>query len=276
MSDLEHHVSVHYTTDDLLNVIKGGLIAAGADPESPKPEDLKGVDEFHLGGLEATQQFLDPLDITPEIRVLDIGSGIGGTARFIAGRYGATVTGVDLTPVFVDTAAKLSAMVGMADKTGFRQGSALALPIPDSSVDLITMLHVGMNIADKPALFAEASRVLAPGGRFAVFDLMKRDGDPFDFPVPWATSPRDSHVVPPQVYRDAAASAGLMPIAEIDRTQYGIDFFTSVMAMEGGPPPVGLHLIMGPEAQTKYANAARAVLDGRIAPWELVFGRSST
>ena len=274
MADLEQKVSTHYTSADLLQTIKGGLIAAGADPEAPRPEDLKGVDEFHLGGLEATEQFLDPLGIAPDTRVLDVGSGIGGTARFITGRYRASVTGVDLTPAFVETAIKLSAMVGLDHQNTFHQGSALALPLADGSVDLATMLHVGMNVADKQALFAEVKRVLVPGGRFALFDLMARDGQPFDFPVPWASNAEGSFVVPPQAYRDAAASAGLALATEVDRTEYGIGFFKRVMAMEGGPPPVGLHLIMGPTAQEKYGNAAKAVLEGRIAPWEMVFAKT--
>ena len=273
MSDLETRVSSHYTTGALLETIKGGLRAAGADPENPAPEDLKGVDEFHLGGLEATEQFLDPLGIGPDQRVLDIGSGIGGTARFIAGRYGASVTGVDLTPAFVETAAALSAMVGMSDQTRFLQGSALELPVEDRSADLITMLHVGMNIADKPALFAEVARVLAPGGRFALFDLMEGSGEALTFPVPWASDGEHSFVVPPQTYRDAAATAGLTPVSEVDRSEYSVDFFTRVMAADGPPPPVGLHLIMGPTAKEKYGNVARAVLDGRVAGWEMVFAR---
>ena len=235
MSTLEQRVLAHYTSATLLETIKGGLAAAGADPDAPAPEDLKGVDEFHLGGLEATEQFLDPLAITARTRVLDIGAGIGGTARFIAGRYGAKVTGIDLTPAFVETAAALSAMVGMSGLTSFEQGSALALPVPDGSADLATMLHVGMNIADKPALFAGVARALAPGGRFALFDLMERDGQPFDFPVPWASDAQGSFVAPPSAYRDAAAGAGLVPVAQVDRTAYGIDFFNRVMAAPGVP-----------------------------------------
>lgn len=274
MADLETRVTNHYTSDALLETIKGGLIAAGADPEAPRPEDLKGVDEFHLGGLEATQHFLDPLGIGPDLRVLDIGCGIGGTARFMAGRYGATVTGVDLTPAFVETATALSKMVGMSGRTDFLLGSALELPVPDASVDLATMMHVGMNIPDKQALFAEVARVLAPGGRFALFDLMERNGQPITFPVPWATDADGSFVVQPQAYRDAAAGAGLGLLAENDRADYGIAFFKRVMAAES-PPPVGLHLIMGPTAGEKYSNAAGAVLDGRIAAWEMVFGKST-
>ncbi len=271
MSDLETKVAAHYETAALLETIKGGLLEAGVDPEAPQPADLKGVDEFHLGGLEATEAFLDPLSITSDLHVLDIGSGIGGTARFLNQRYGARVTGVDLTPAFVDVASELNRMAGICDGIEFRHGSALDLPVADGTFDMATMLHVGMNIADKQTLFREASRALKPGGRFALFDLMTKDGQPFDFPVPWASEPAGSHVVPPEAYRSAASSVGLTQVGDVDRSDFGVAFFKRVMAAPGAPPPVGLHLIMGPLAQAKYGNVARAILDGRIAPWEMVF-----
>ncbi len=276
MSGIATALADHYTPENLLEAINRGLTQAGVDPEAPAPEDLKPVDEFHLGGVEATEAFLDPLGITAEMEVLDIGSGIGGTARFIAGRYGAQVTGVDLTPAFVATAKILSARVGLGRRTRFVEGSALALPVEAAAYDLATLFHVGMNIEDKAGLFREVARVLKPGGRFAVFDLMTRDGRPLDFPVPWSTAPETSFVTKPDAYRTAAEAAGLTPLAERDCYDYATAFFERVMAQAAkadGPPPVGLHLIMGATAQEKYGNAAAAVLDGRIGPREMVFGK---
>lgn len=272
MSDLETAVANHYAPGDLLGLIKSALVEAGADPEAPDPEALKPVDEFHTGGLEATEALLDPLSITSDTRVADMGSGIGGTARFIAGRYGAHVTGVDLTPEFVATADALSAMVGLSDKTSFHTGSVLDLPLADDSFDLATQLHVGMNIPDKPRLFAEVHRILKPGGRFAIFDIMQGDGD-ISFPAPWASTAAASFVEPPEVYRAAAKAAGFRPVTERDRSAYARDFFTRVIAAmeEHGPQPIGLHLLMGPTAQEKYGNAVKAAFDGATAPWEMIF-----
>ncbi|MDQ3557615.1 MAG: methyltransferase domain-containing protein, partial [Pseudomonadota bacterium] len=167
MSDVESGVSKHYSSYDALARIREGLKEMGLDPDKISPEVLKPVDEFHIGGAEATAALLDKLDIRPDMEVLDIGSGIGGLARTIAERYKCRVTGVDLTPQFVKTARALSSMSGMADRVRFEVGSAVALPFSDASFDLALLLHVGMNVPDKWALFSEARRVLRDGGTFA-------------------------------------------------------------------------------------------------------------
>lgn len=274
MTTVETRIASHYTTDDIVARIRAGLAAAGANPDAPSPDDLKPVDEFHVGGLEATETLLAQVEIGPGTRVLDIGSGLGGTARHIAATTGAKVLGIDLTPAFVEAAKALSGLVSLGDRTEFRTGSALALPVEDASADLATMIHVGMNIADKAALMREVARVLAPGGRFALFDLMLRGEGVIPFPVPWASEAAHSFVAPPDAYREAAATAGLTPEAERDRHAYAVAFFERVMAATaeaGGPPPVGLHLIMGPTAKEKYSNAIKAVMSGAIGPVEMIF-----
>ena len=184
--EIETGVSQHYAAYDVLSRIRAGLAEMGRDPDRISPEDLKAVDEFHIGGAEATDALLQKVNIHDDMDVLDIGSGIGGPARLIAGRYHCRVTGVDLTPHFVETARALSAMCGMADRVRFEVGSATALPFEDASFDLALLLHVGMNVPDKAALFAEARRVLRDGGTFAIYEVMRvGDGD-LAFPVPWA------------------------------------------------------------------------------------------
>ena len=90
MSETEEAVACHYTT--------------GVDPKTAHTRDLKAGDEFHTGGVAATDRLFAQLSVTEGTRVLDVGLGIGGTSRYVADRYGASVTGVDLTPEFVATA----------------------------------------------------------------------------------------------------------------------------------------------------------------------------
>ncbi len=104
----------------------------------------------------------DQLQVEASHHLLDIGCGIGGPARFFAERFGCRVTGIDLTADFVDAAKALTARVGLTERVAYRQASALTLPFADDSFDLATLLHVGMNIADKAALMTEVRRVLRP------------------------------------------------------------------------------------------------------------------
>jgi SAM-dependent methyltransferase len=206
MNDVEDRVAAHYGGAGLHERIMERLAEAGIASGAVTAEHLKAVDEFHIGGAEATLALLDQLEIGRDTRVLDIGSGIGGPARMIAGRYGARVTGIDLTPAYVETARRLTEAVGL--RAEFVQGSALDLPFAAESFELATLLHVGMNLPDKPRLFAEAARVLVPGGTFAVFDVM-RFGDHPAFPLPWASDASASFLEPPEAYVAAAERGGL-------------------------------------------------------------------
>ncbi|MBY8974572.1 class I SAM-dependent methyltransferase [Rhodobacteraceae bacterium NNCM2] len=271
---IETIVADHYTTGGLFERVKAALARLGIDPETATADDLKACDEFHTGGAAATELLVKNLAVTPETRVLDIGCGIGGPARFFAGRFACHATGIDLTPEFVDCAARLSALVGMADKTTFVQGSALDLPFEDASFDLALLLHVGMNIQDKARLFDEAFRVLAPGGTFAVFDVMRGPvATPPIFPMPWASVAEASFVSCPSSYREAALAAGFEMVAETDRTRFAKEFFAEVFAKiaANGPSPLGIHLMMGDTAGEKIKNYVANLEAGRIAPTELIF-----
>jgi SAM-dependent methyltransferase len=273
-ASVENRVAAHYTTDTLLERIKDALVKLGVDLKAMRPEDLKPVDEFHTGGREATEALLAQLDISPATRVLDIGSGLGGTARLIAATYGASVTGVDLTPVFVQTATELSHLVGLNNKTTFQIGSAVDLPVPDAAFDLTLLLHVGMNIADKAALFREARRVLRAGGTFAVFDVMRGpELGALTFPFPWAEEAAFSFVEPPSAYRAAANDAGFTLVAERDRSDFALDYIARAFASieKSGPSPLGIHLMMRDTARLKLENYVNCVRAGLIKPVEMIF-----
>ena len=277
MSDLETAVANHYTTGALIERVKDALIATGVDPAHATAADLKSGDEFHTGGFAASEHLFEQLSLTPSTRVLDVGSGIGGTSRYVADRYGAKVTGVDLTPEFVETARALSAMVGLGPRTDFHVGSALTMPVEDAAFDLAVMMHVGMNIPDKHGLFSEVARVLAKDGVFAVFDVMGGDAeDPLVFPLPWSSVPQTSSVDKPDVYKRAAAAAGFELMTETDRTAFAIAFFEEVFAKvaESGPAPLGIHLMMGETAPIKFQNYVTSLRAGRFRPTEMIFKKT--
>jgi ubiquinone/menaquinone biosynthesis C-methylase UbiE len=240
-------------------------------------EDLKGVDEFHTGGIQATDHLIGQLIISCATRVLDIGCGIGGTTRHIAMNTGASVTGFDLTPAYVETANALSEAVGISDLTHFKCGSALSMPVENSSFDVATMLHVGMNVSDKATLFQEAARALTSTGTFALFDIMRTGDGELAFPFPWAEKADWSFVESPEVYKSAASQAGFELIRERNRREFTLEFFSNAFAaMEknGAPPPVGIHLLMKDTAGQKIQNYVAEVKAGRLAPFEMIFQKS--
>ncbi len=274
--DDRSEIAAHYSSGTLLASIETGLSAMGLASDTVSADDLGPVDEFHVGGRTATADLVAQLVVTSDSKLLDVGCGIGGTARFIASTTGSSVTGIDLTPEYIDVARSLSAWTSLDDLVHFEVASALDMPFDDGSFDGATQLHVGMNIEDKASLFREVHRVLQPGARFALYDIMKMSDGEITFPVPWASDTSSSFVADLPTYRRDLEVAGFDVMAARNRGAFAAEFFTAMRertASASGPPPLGLHVIMGPDASTKVANMIAAITSGTLAPVELICQR---
>jgi ubiquinone/menaquinone biosynthesis C-methylase UbiE len=270
---IEDHVAQHYAQGRLEQTITEALAASGADLGRLVPADLAPVDEFHIGGRQATIDFAAQLQISRGASLLDIGCGLGGASRYFAHECGCRVTGIDLTVEYVAVAAALAAKTGLSEMVTYRQGSALALPFAAASFDGAYMLHVGMNIQDKAKLFAEVRRVLKPGAVFGIYDVMREGDGDLAFPVPWASTPETSFVAGAADYRRLLEAAGFAVHKERSRREFAMEFFRQLRARAAdadGPPPLGLHLLMGPTAPQKVANMIDNLQRGLIAPTEIV------
>jgi SAM-dependent methyltransferase len=266
-------VASHYSNGQLVDAITNGVRDIGHTRDSITVDDLAAVDEFHIGGRKASADLFGQLGLSSNHHVLDVGSGIGGTARFLASNFGCRVSGIDLTPEYVDTGRVLCSWVGLAERVDLHCGSALAMPFERSYFDAAAMLHVGMNIEDKASLFAEVNRVLRPGAVFGIYDIMRQSEDPLVYPVPWAEIPDISTLGTPQEYRTALDEAGFKITAERDRCDFAIEFFAGLrkrMQAAGGPPPLGLHLLLGDTATMKVRNMMDNVTAGRVSPVEMI------
>ena len=137
----EQIVAQHYTHGSLEAALLDGLRRSGKNADRIDPDDLAPGDEFHIGGRQATVEFADQLGLRPGLELLDIGSGIGGPARYFAHHRQCRVTGIDLTDEYVRVASALSERTVLAGNLKFVQGSALALPFPPASFDGAYILH---------------------------------------------------------------------------------------------------------------------------------------
>jgi SAM-dependent methyltransferase len=233
-------VSQHYTHGNLVAAIRGGIESLGKTINSVTIDDLAPVDEYHIGGRQASEDFLSQLDVTPEKQVLDVGCGLGGAARFVANRYGCQVTGIDLTPEFIETGKVLCGWVGLDSQISLRQGSALAMSFADRVFDRAYMLHVAMNIEDKAKLCSEVSRVLRPNSLFGIYDIMRIGDGELTYPVPWAMTAASSAVATPTHYREALERAGFAVIAERNRRDFALAHYDQLRAPKSSQP-VGHH-----------------------------------
>jgi ubiquinone/menaquinone biosynthesis C-methylase UbiE len=267
----------HYTHGRLVAAISEGLAAVGKTPDTVTIDDLAAVDQFHIGGRQATEHLIGQLDLTTDDIVLDVGCGIGGASRFVAERYGCRVSGIDLTPEYVETARTLCEWVGLGERVTVQQASALEMPFDTGTFDAAYMLHVGMNIADKTGLFAEVARVLRPGGIFGVYDVMRTGGDELVYPVPWAETPETSAVASPNDYKAALRAAGFEISAEHNRWDFAIAYFermrTRAAEVDDGTPP-GRNIEMGEGAPLMIANMRDNIAAGGTAPIEIIARRS--
>jgi SAM-dependent methyltransferase len=267
----EAKVVGHYTRGKLEDAILAAVAREGKDPANLTFLDLAAVDEFHVGGIESTRELAALMDLRSDLRVLDVGCGIGGPARYFAAEHGCIVAGIDLTEEFVQVAKSLSRLVKLQHLVEFRQASALELPFDARCFDRAYMIHVGMNIADKAGVFREVRRVLKPGALFMVFDYMLIADDPIRYPVPWALSEETSFVAAAKDYRQALVAAGFEITHERGRRAFAIEFTERTMARlaQSGPPALGLQLLMGEKTPVMARNMFAMMKEGLLEPVEI-------
>jgi len=262
-------VERHYTRGDLLERLLAALAATGKNLDALVAADLSPVDEFHTRGRDATDELAALAGITADLHVLDVGSGIGGPARHLAALHGCRVTGIDLTAEFVRAATALSRRVGLADRVSFVAGDALDLPFPAASFDVAWTQHAAMNIADRPRLYAEMHRVLRPGGRLALQDVLAGAGGPSHFPVPWARRPEDSFLVDEAMQRRLLVEAGFAVREWRDVTGVAADWFAARRA-RAQAVPLGIGLLLGDDFPAMIANQERNLVEGRVVVLQAV------
>lgn len=270
---LDDNVANHYSRGDLLLRLNAALVNDGVDPTCPQIDTLAPYDQFHGRGMEATQEIAAMLKVAPTDHLLDVGSGIGGPARYMAHRFGCQVTGIDLTAEFYEVACHLTRLLAMESKVNFELGNALAMPFSDATFDGAYSMNVSMNIADKAALYREIQRVLKPGGWLMLSEIAKGPGAPLDYPTAWAATANTSFLSTPEETRHGLEAAGFN-VVHVRETAEAVKAYgarSRAMVERGEKPPHrAVQLIHGEIAPIAMRNSSVGVNEGRVVPVEIL------
>jgi ubiquinone/menaquinone biosynthesis C-methylase UbiE len=245
-------IEAHYGRPGLIERVKEDVRESGLDPDALDQTDLSKMDQFHVGGADATDRLARLAELQATDRVLDLGSGIGGPSRYLAANFGCHVTGLDLTDEYCRVASRLATATGLADRVSYQKGDATRTPFEDAGFDVVWTQHASMNIENKPGLYREIFRVLKPGGRLAVHDILSGEGE-VRYPVPWASRPELSFLTSEKEMRRALEDMGFRNVVLQDVTPEGIEALKRMMSTAASPG-FGVRTLIGPEFPAMLAN----------------------
>ena len=261
-------VQSHYFVSELYNNILDKLKTIGVDLNNVKRTDLSSVDEFHVRGLEVSKELAQQIT-SSNLKVLDVGCGLGGPARMIADEKSCAVTGLDLSQEFINTAKALSKLVNLDSKTTFLKADALDLPFEKNSFDIVWTQHVQMNIFEKKKFYSEIFRVLKTGGKFLYYDIFKSSDNDINYPMPWASRQDLSHLINIAELEKILNSIGFNSFSKKNQTDAGLGSIKQMLShiKEFGPPIMGLNVLMGKDTKQKILNAFNHFDQGDLQLW---------
>jgi arsenite methyltransferase len=268
MTDLSTGIQRHYGSTAIVQRVLKAVEDSGQDVSRLTAEMLYPYDQLHGRGLVATRENAAKLNLDASMQVLDVGSGVGGPARYMAHTFGCRVTGIDMTDEFVATAKDLTERCGLSDRIEFHLANALAMPFGEASFDTACCLNVAMNIRDKTGLAREMCRVLKRHGRLVWTEAVQGPGGPPYYPLPWARNADISFLVSEAELRSAMERVGLRIVEWIDETEA----MRAALAQAGRNPQQSAssttanQVIMGNDFTERVKNVGRSILEQRIVP----------
>jgi SAM-dependent methyltransferase len=269
---IESEIASHYGRTDLRTRLAAVLAAAGRNVETLTLGDLAPIDQLHVRGLPATLELGAALSLSPEMRVLDVGSGTGGPSRSFASLYGCTIVGIDLTQEYCDFAEFIAEKLGLDRLLSYVRGSALDLPFGAETFDAAYTQHVAMNIEDKAGFYGGIARVLRPGAPFGIYDLIKGDGGDVYFPVPWARTQATSFLSTADELAALLDRAGFEIVHWRNSTAEALKWFDQLAEQSSGSdgPLLRFSLLMGEDTRVMGWNQWRNVGERRVIPAQVL------
>ena len=272
--DLAGAIAEQYARPRLLEAVLAALEEDGH--ANPTPDTLAAVDEFHTAGRVATLRALSLIQFRPDMRVIDAGCGLGGAARLVAVKHLCHVSGLDLTPEYIEVATALSELMGISHLCRFHVGNVLDMPFGNASFDVGMTFHVAMNIDDRARFYSELYRVLRPSARLCIFDVMKGPTIGMEYPVPWANSADISFLRTLEETIELLAAAGFSTEIHQSFRFPAMSYYRigiAGAARSNQQHAVGLHLLTGSHGHQKLNNYVCALERHQIDPMFIVAAR---
>lgn len=265
MSSINDKIQDQYNTKNLFETICQKLEEKGIDLNNVKRSDISGVDEFHVRGAEVSNELAKEIYLA-DTHVLDLGCGLGGSARMLAEKHNCVVTGIDLNKEYIRTAQQLSELTGLSNRTVFLQTDAQNLPFENAFFDVVWTQHVQMNIQDKTTFYKEINRVLKDEGALVYYDIYKLGEDEINHPVPWANHPSISFLESIKLVDSLLHNLGFEKLQSSDQTLKAKQSLNNSLKKlrKNGLPALGLNLLMGNSTIKKLDNLLKAIEDSKI------------
>jgi len=278
MKDLNRRIRDHWKRCGDFKAIQADLERRGVDIETAEPTALAVNDQLHAGLQEATGEFAEWAGVQKGDRILDLGAGLGGAARFLAKTHQCRVTAVDLSPELNQAGQELTQRLGLDDRIRHRCSDYSRFDL-DEKYDIIWIQHMDMQVPDKAGLYGFAATGIEPGGKVVWHDWLSGPGGPPRWPVMWSQDGSLSFLISERKFRDLLFRAGLEltrleTIAErttvwFDRSRKGIKKILSRLTPENPSMSGRIHRLrcLLEEVETMLVNVA----DFRLVPF---FGES--
>ena len=269
-------INNQYGQINLGSKILAALQGEGKDSLENIQESLGRIEELHIRGRKATVELVHKAGLDKNMKVLDVGSGIGGPARTLAFEFGTHVTGLDLCQEYCQAAKSINQRLDLSDKIEIHQGNALEMPFDDNSFDFVMIQHVLMNIENKERLFSQVHRVLRPKGLMAIYTICAGDVTEIYFPVVWANDSSINFLLTPKELLQLIKDSGFKVLSWKDDTSKIIEGFQRRKPKKPSNTPryVNFELVI-PNIAEKSRNIIRNFKEGRIVVFQGIFELNS-
>jgi len=261
-----------WTRGDIFSRVHHAMSEAGLINKELNIEDLFPIDQYHARGIAATVDLGKRMPISKNQKIIDIGCGLGGPARYYAKEFKCFITGIDITPSFIEIGNEFNKLTSMSDNIKLLVGNGEILDFKNETFDGAYSQHVTMNISNREKFFSEAFRVLKKDSFFAFTEHgLGPEGNPI-FPLPWADSSEMSFLLPPETTISILKDIGFSDIKIIETADKYILGYEKLIGLksENKKPILGIHVIGGESMNERSTNSMQSIKENRTLPFEIV------